>query len=537
MSISYSAITNFGKATLPSVETWGTNMNILKDPPKSIMTRRIDKVGQTSFITETIDQSENRVAESILQFARGVNPSVSVSYSNNSNNGGQLSGGISAISNNSGRSASLPYKVNENFRPPVLTQFDLQPLSRLPRVWTTALTKPGFADFSKKMRDVGTAEDTKEVKNKLLNISARPTAVYKIETPISEPFEVKYVIQPFLKKEYNTALKSNSGSVQYYSDPTKGATNQLLHTSAVANKGDVRYNNNINNDIYKENYIQDINNTQAYTNLGNSYMNNGNINDIDFSQIRVNDLQNIDYVTQLKGDKYVLDYIHDDLELSRNLPEYEAATNFRGDKTQIDYIHDDIELQKVLPNHNANTNFRGDKMQTDYIHDDLDLQRNLPEYQANTNYKGDSNKVTYLHDDLELSRNLPEYEANTNYKGDKSENKYIHDDMELQRVLPEYSVITNLKENKQKILEHDYIKELERNTPLTNFTVNPGMRNEFNHNNSRDYNLGYSIKRGEFNIPAQIPTLDRMQQIGNIDSEKSRRGKMMMQQFEGRYMN
>ena len=128
MSISYSAITNFGKVTLPSVETWGSNMNILKDPPRSIMTRKIDKVGETSFITETIDQSENRVAESILQFARGVNPRVSVSYSNNSNNGGQLSGGISAISNNSGRSASLPYKVNETFRPPVLTQFDLQPL-------------------------------------------------------------------------------------------------------------------------------------------------------------------------------------------------------------------------------------------------------------------------------------------------------------------------------------------------------------------------------------------------------------------------
>ena len=61
MSISYSAITNHGKVTLPSVETWGTNMNILRDPPKSIHTRRIDKVGQTSNITAMIDDSGNRV--------------------------------------------------------------------------------------------------------------------------------------------------------------------------------------------------------------------------------------------------------------------------------------------------------------------------------------------------------------------------------------------------------------------------------------------------------------------------------------------
>ena len=60
MSISYSGLSNYGKATLPSVDTWGTNMNILKDPPKSIQTRRIDRVGQTSDITSMIDDSENR---------------------------------------------------------------------------------------------------------------------------------------------------------------------------------------------------------------------------------------------------------------------------------------------------------------------------------------------------------------------------------------------------------------------------------------------------------------------------------------------
>ena len=91
MSISYSGLTNYGKATLPSAESWGTNMNILRDPPKSITTRRIDKVGQTSEITSMIDDSENRACEAINVYARGVNPMVSVSYDNTGNNGGQRS--------------------------------------------------------------------------------------------------------------------------------------------------------------------------------------------------------------------------------------------------------------------------------------------------------------------------------------------------------------------------------------------------------------------------------------------------------------
>ena len=160
--LSYSAITNNGKVTLPSVGSWGTNMNILKDPPKSIHTRRIDKVGQTSEITTMIDDSENRACETILPFARGVNPMVSVSYDNYGNNGGQRGGAVYGNSNIPGEGgmalggqtqAYLPYRIMRDgaFRPPVVTQYDLAPLSRLPRIWTTAFTKPGFVDFSKKM--------------------------------------------------------------------------------------------------------------------------------------------------------------------------------------------------------------------------------------------------------------------------------------------------------------------------------------------------------------------------------------------------
>ncbi len=42
--LSYHALQTNRRVTLPSVESWGSNMNILKDPPKSITTRKIDKV-------------------------------------------------------------------------------------------------------------------------------------------------------------------------------------------------------------------------------------------------------------------------------------------------------------------------------------------------------------------------------------------------------------------------------------------------------------------------------------------------------------
>ena len=89
--ISYSGVNGNRKVTLPSVESWGTNMNIIKDPPKSIMTRKIDKVSETQRVNKMIEQSiEDRYADSVQEYPRGINPSVSVSYSNYGNNGGKL---------------------------------------------------------------------------------------------------------------------------------------------------------------------------------------------------------------------------------------------------------------------------------------------------------------------------------------------------------------------------------------------------------------------------------------------------------------
>lgn len=137
--LSYSGLRTSSKVTLPSVEMWGTDMNILKDPYKSVHTRRIDKVGDTQSILLAQDESGDRICEMINVYARGVNPMVSVSYDNYSNNAGK-----GVLSNTA--AVSLPYKV-ENVRPPIFRQEDLLPLSRLPRNWFYSYTNPAFPDL------------------------------------------------------------------------------------------------------------------------------------------------------------------------------------------------------------------------------------------------------------------------------------------------------------------------------------------------------------------------------------------------------
>lgn len=160
--LSYSGLRTSAKATLPSVEMWGTNLNILKDPPKSIHTRRIDKVGQTQSILNAQDQSGDRISEMINVYARGVNPMVAVSFDNYSNNGGRSS----PFQNK--QAVSLPYKL-QTFRPPVLRQEDLLPLSRLPRNWFYSYTNPSFPDI---VQAAQCNETGKSVHNTILHPNA-----------------------------------------------------------------------------------------------------------------------------------------------------------------------------------------------------------------------------------------------------------------------------------------------------------------------------------------------------------------------------
>ena len=134
--LSYDCLRTSRKVTLPSVEMWGKNMNILRDPNRGYFTRRRDRVGQTQSILLSQENSGDRIAENINVYARGVNPMVSVSYDNAGNNSGART---SILQRAPG--VKLPLKPDV-FHPPVFTQEQLMPLSRQPRNWFYALTNP-----------------------------------------------------------------------------------------------------------------------------------------------------------------------------------------------------------------------------------------------------------------------------------------------------------------------------------------------------------------------------------------------------------
>ena len=345
--LSYSGLVNHGKVTLPSVDTWGSNMNIIRDPPRSITTRKIDKVGETSSITEMIDDSGNRACEAIQVYARGVNPFVSVEYSNYGNNGGQ---GV-CVTEGGQQAAKLPYSIMRDgaFRPPVLLQEDLLPLSRMPRNWTSAFSKPGFADFSRKMRTCGTASETKEVKTTSLQGCVRPTAVYKMETPLSEPFEVKYVIQPTIKNSATSGVRTMDITQQHVGNPTKEIDDTPIHAMAHANYTDTRNYVN-NNEFDSKRYIQDSNTHQVSSNLS-SNKHHTSIEDIlDLSDMPVHqNIRNVSAVSQLSGPEQTK-YFHENIELSRTLPEYYARTNTGNQNIhkRMDY-ENDIHLKRNTP--------------------------------------------------------------------------------------------------------------------------------------------------------------------------------------------
>lgn len=198
--ISYDCLTTSRKVTLPSVESWGTNMNIVKDPNKGIFTRRKDKVGDTQEILLAQDESGDRIAECINVYARGVNPMVSVSYDNYSNNGG---GGSRSYFGK--QAVSLPYKPDV-FIPPIQRQEDLLPLSRLPRNWFYAFTNPELPDVVQKM---SCPEEKSSIESKKLNLNINSNKQYIKELPQVASTTQPQVHENIMKIQTDGTMSSN----------------------------------------------------------------------------------------------------------------------------------------------------------------------------------------------------------------------------------------------------------------------------------------------------------------------------------------
>ena len=528
MSLSYSAITNHGKITLPSIDSWNTNMNILKDPPKALYTRRVNKVGQTSDITAMIDDSGDRECESILQYARGVNPSVSVSYNNTS----KMSGNTSS----NAQQAFLPYRIMRDgaFRAPIRTEYDLLPLSRQPRVWTSSYSNPAFPDYARKAIDQDLSQQGKEIRKQILETSARPTAVYKIELPQESQYDTKYKIQKSLNIDVSSGFKTLDITSQEVKKPTKEVNKNMNHTFAQSNINNSK--NYINNNQFNpDRYLQDTNAHSVDTLKSANYVQIGSLDDyIDFSDVRVKDAMNVEYNTAMKGEEQV-NYIHNDLFKERNLPYYTVDSNIKGNEN-VTYIHDDINLKRTMPNYSTTSNTSDNTQnKVTYIHSDVQLDRSIPYHSAISNTSGDK-KINYIHEDIQLLRNTPNYNIDSSKKGNENVT-YIHNDIALDRVLPKYTATTSkTQSNLQRTIKPEHVREMYNNIPtVKDVYINKGGNGESNIS-SRQFALPQKIQPGGYDNAGYTPNSNRANLIKeNYVSDKTKMSKLVLDQQLGRF--
>ena len=386
--LSYSALTNHSRVSLPSVESWGTNMNILRDPPKSIHTRKKDKVGETSSITQMIDDSSDRSSEAILLYPRGINPSVSVSYNNIGNNGGQgQAGNLSGLNNTT--QARLPYTIMREgtFRPPVLRQEELFPLSRQPRVWTSQFSQPGFVDFSKKVRNCGTAAETNEVFTNTLQGNIRPTAVYKIETPLQETYDIKNNIQHTINNTASSGSRTLDITQQNVQIPSQQIFETPLHARANTNMAQPSKHVMFNT-VDTERYLQNPNTHMVNTNMAQPSK-HVMFNTVDTERYLQNP-NNHNVNSKISSNTTAFTSIDEILDLPElpiqdvHIINHTAPYSQSGDGTK--YIHSDLQRSKVLPHHAATTNRIDTTVYKQQEYDNIiELDRNIPSGEISTN--------------------------------------------------------------------------------------------------------------------------------------------------------
>lgn len=197
--ISFSSLRSHPKVTLPSVDNgWLINSSITKDPPKSITTRRIDKVGDTQMVVDMIEDNGSRICGEIMKFPRGVNPAFeytepientvgsSATIRDNSNNPVTLQSdpGYSFVSQfgrgSGGYLARRIMMYGGAFRPPIMTQEQLLPLSRQPRIRTSCVTHPEKINYTKSCGQT-TLDYNKIIKDYVIHPDCQPTIKNVIE--------------------------------------------------------------------------------------------------------------------------------------------------------------------------------------------------------------------------------------------------------------------------------------------------------------------------------------------------------------------
>lgn len=489
--------------TLPSVEAWGTNTNILRDPPKSIHTRKIDKVGQTSDLTQEMDDSGDRSCEYIRVYQRGSNPMVSVSYNNNGGNG-YGSGNVAS----SGRSqAFLPYRVAVQgaFRPPVMTGRDLLPLSRQPRNYTSAFVQPGFADYSKKMMN---PEMVKEVKNAILHMDVKPNAVFLVRNPVTKTYDVKNSVVDRIKVEGKSGHKTSDITMRVNQSGQQSISDRLK-TEAFAPKTMKDVTMHINHNS-KEN-ITDRVKAQAETNKGRS--------------------QDVTMRVNRSAQENISNRVKTQAETNKGTSQ---DIHMRVNKENVDEVHNDIIHTPAHSNMSA-------PGRSSILNDvNLNTSQYIQEghYTNNVFSATKKGEYTLILDEVELERKMPAYQVASAHSDSRVNHRIMHEnDLEFDRNLPSHQFEANKGTSQfYKTIHADKEMEMKRVLPSTGgMTINGGANRGIDNISSRDVHLNPKVNAGGFEGKGYQPAYKGDVQNLSLREEKNVLNKQAYNYFQERY--
>ena len=311
--------------TLQSIDGWGGQLDIKRDPIRSVMTRKIVKVGQDSTLENLIGNSGDRLKDTISRYPRGINimNSMQINNYNSTTPGG------------SATQASLANKIMDqgSFRPPIIPLKDQLPLSRQNRLNTCGVTNPMIQDYSKVSRGTVSKAQTKHVKDLIAveNVDSRMMLRHHQggSSEIQKPINIEQHINKHVKPiPVTTSIKN----IKYFIAPID-STNFIKSPTRCGNVT-----------------------TKATLNTTHAdHKSNRNQPDLQRT------VPTYSATTNSSGTNFDRSEWGDKLELTRVIPRHAQITNKSGVNFDRSEWGDTVELNKTIPTASIKTNLIGNK--------------------------------------------------------------------------------------------------------------------------------------------------------------------------------
>jgi hypothetical protein len=253
---------------------------------------------------------------------------------------------------------------NGAFRPPVLTQEDLLPLSRLPRNKTSVVSNPEFPNYLKKIEN---PTELRSVKKEVLHTSVRPTAYRKFDHSPCHLSESKYSVKDQLIVSANSGLRTLDIKSLEEMKPVKEIVDDVIRVNATVQFGSTLTEK------------RTIDNSHFDT---TKYINNDTLS----GNIKTNISGHTKNIETKGFDRGV----KDDVTIVSYTPNISSHTKNIETKGFDRGVRDDVCIVSYTPNIHGN-----DKV--DHIYSDIELDRKMPMYQMNSNITDSRRRTNLTH--------------------------------------------------------------------------------------------------------------------------------------------